>query len=152
MRTVLAVVLAAGVGSASLSAVQEGDTKHPPLKRGDEIVVEGCLNGTLLEASDVGSVHDGSLLSSGVNFQLKGKKDILKKLTSRHDRQLVEITGVLKSNLDTGATRGTKIGRTRIVIGVRSRTADRSIMPPSEELLPVLEVKAYESASINCRR
>ena len=152
MRTALTVVLAAGLGSASLHAVQDTDTKRPPLKRGDEIVVEGCLNGTMLEASEVGSVHDGALLHAGLNFQLKGKKDVLKKLTAGHDGQLVEITGVLKSNLDTGAKRGTRIGKTRIVIGVRSTTPDRSMMPASEEMLPVLEVKSFEGQSVSCRR
>jgi hypothetical protein len=65
----------------------------------------------------------------------------------------VEIAGVLKSNLDSGAAaRGHRIGNTTIVVGAQSATRDRAMRPVTEEVLPVLEVKSYEGAGMNCRR
>jgi hypothetical protein len=147
---VLSAVVALSTGPA---AAQEKEGKAKPPKSGDTIVVEGCLNGTMLEGAGA-TPADGSnaLLPSGLNFQLKGKKNLLKDLVAKHDGQIVEITGVLKSNLDAGAGRGTTIGKTRIVIGVQSTSPDRAMMPGTQEMLPVLEVKSFESAATNCRR
>ena len=145
---ILSFVLLAGVVA---SARQDPEVKRPP-KNGDEVVVKGCLNGPMLEAAEAGSADADSLLPMGLTFQLKGKKDVLKDLIAKHDGQLVEITGVLKSNLETGVTRGRKIGKTRIVVGVQSTTPDRAMMPGTQELQPVLEVKSFEGGALNCRR
>ena len=149
-NALLFVALVALVYPAGLDARQDG--KHPPLKNGDTIIAEGCLRGPTLEAADAGPVDGDSLLPTGLTFQLKGKKEILKDLIAKHDGQLVEITGVLKSNIETGATRGRTIGKTRIVVGVQSATPDRALMPNEQELLPVLEVRSFEGGALNCRR
>ena len=59
---------------------------------------------------------------------------------------------MLKSKIDTGATPGRKIGNTRIVVGAGSTIRDRAMMPNDQELLPVLEVRSFEGAGLNCRR
>ena len=150
MRSALPlVVLAMIAGAAGVEAFQDSDARRPP-RNGDDIVVKGCLNGPMLEASEAADAD--SLLPVGLTFQLKGKKNILKDLVAKHDGQLVEISGVLKSNLDTGATRGRTVGKTRIVVGVQSTNRDQAMMPGMQELQPVLEVKSFESAALNCRR
>ena len=149
----LSLVLSSVVVLGAIPAAAQEKEKGRLPKSGDTIVVEGCLNGTMLEgASTTSDDSNSSLLPSGLNYQLKGKKNVLKDLSAKHDGQVVEITGVLKSNIDTGSARGTKIGKTRIVIGVQPTTPDRAMMPGTQELLPVLEVKSFESGAINCRR
>lgn len=144
----LPIVMIAAV--AGLGARQE--EKRPVLKNGDPIIAKGCLHGRTLEAADAGPADGDSLLPTGLTFQLKGKKDFLKDLIAKHDGQLVEITGVLKSKIDSGATLGRKIGNARIVVGAGSSIRDRTMMPNEQELLPVLEVKSFEGAGLNCRR
>lgn len=150
MRRALLFLPLVMIAAAGLSARQED--KRPALRNGDPIVARGCLHGPTLEAADAGPADGDSLLPTGLSFRLKGKKDILKDLIAKHDGQLVEITGVLKSKIDTGATRGRKIGNTRIVVGAGSSIRDRAMMPNDQELLPVLEVKSFEGAGLNCRR
>lgn len=152
MRTLCLLLSSVIVLGAGAAAAQEKKKERPP-RSGDTIVVEGCLNGTMLEGAGATSGEgSNALLPSGLNYQLKGKKNVLRDLVTKHDGQVVEITGVLKSNIDTGGARGTKIGKTRIVIGVQSTSPDRTMMPGTQELLPVLEVKSFESGAINCRR
>jgi hypothetical protein len=149
LSLVLSSIIVLGAGQA---VAQEKEKARPP-KSGDTIIVEGCLNATMLEgASATPADGNNALLPSGLTYQLKGKKDVLKDLTAKHNGQVVEITGVLKSNIDTGSAHGTTIGKTRVVVGVQSTSPDRAMMPGTQELLPVLEVKSFESGAINCRR
>lgn len=138
------------LGSVALIAYQDTNQKHRPPKSGDTIVVKGCLRGAMLEATEVGVPDKGDPLPSGHTFQLKGKKDLLKKLRDGHDGHLVEITGVLKSELMDGSERGARIGRTRIVVGVESSM--RGGAPVPAEPLPVLEAKSFEGFPTSCRR
>lgn len=147
--TVLSVALLA-VAGAALDARQ--DATQPPLKNGDTIVAKGCLNGPTLRSADAGPADGDSLMPANLTFQLKGKKDILKDLVAKHDGQMVEITGVLKSNIQGSAPHGRKVGKTRIVIGVQSSTRDRAVAPDPQELLPVVEVKSFEGQALNCGR
>jgi hypothetical protein len=149
-RAVLFASLVVLAGAAAVEARQ--DVKQPPPKNGDPIVVKGCLNGPTLESAEAGAVDGDSLLPADLTFQLRGKKDILKDLVAKHDGQMVEITGVLKSNIQGSGPRGRKVGNTRIVIGVQSTTRDRAAAPSPQELLPVLDVKSFESKGLNCRR
>lgn len=149
-NALLLVTLVALAGAVGVGAQQ--DVKQPPPKNGDTIVVRGCLNGPTLESADAGPVDGGSILPPDLTFQLRGKKDILKDLVAKHDGQMVEITGVLKSNIQGSAPPGRKIGNTRIVIGVQSATRDRAAAPSPQELLPVLEVKSFEGKGLNCGR
>lgn len=148
-----ALFMCLAVGAGSASAQDNKDEKDRPPKSGDTIVVEGCLSGTMLEgASSTPADGGNALFPSGLNFQLKGKKNLLRDLVAKHEGQIVEITGILKSNIDATVGRGTKIGNTRIVIGVGSSTPDRAMMPGTQEMLPVLEVKSFEGKAVNCRR
>jgi hypothetical protein len=156
MRSVslaLFALLVLGAGPVAAQEQEEKKESARPPKSGDTIAVEGCLNGSMLEGAGAIPAADGrqALLPPGLNFQLKGKKNVLKDLTAKHDGQVVAITGVLKSNID-GAGPGTKIGNTRIVIGVQSTSPGRGMMPGTQEMLPVLEVKSFESEAIGCRR
>ena len=130
-------------------AIQEKPPSKVPSK-GDAIVVRGCLSGTALESSETRIVdRSKSEYSSAVTYRLTGDKDLLKQMRKDHDRTIVEVTGVLKSNLpqEDGRHVG-QIGKTRITVGVRSPQAQSPHDPPYR---PVLEVKSYEGLATICK-
>ncbi|HSC29014.1 MAG TPA: hypothetical protein VLD67_17190 [Vicinamibacterales bacterium] len=138
-------------GVAGAVAHVPGEKRKPPQK-GDTVVVKGCLRGAILEATETARVDDtDSLVTTPYMFQLKGKKDLLKKLRGEHDDQLVELTGKLQSALDVPVTKETQVGRTRIVVGGGTSTTFPPV-PGTDQIMPVLEVKSYESAGVSCRR
>lgn len=137
------------------AAVPEGSqdtrTERAPGK-GDTVIVTGCLQGPTLQ-TDPDPASTGALLPAGLTYRLEGKKDVLGELVRKHDGQRVEITGILKTNVDAGGIRrGRRFGRTRITVGVRSGSEDQATKPVPEDRGPVLEVKAFESEGVNCRR
>ena len=99
MRTRLLVcALVLTVGGSAAAAQKEKDASRPP-KKGDAIMVRGCLTGQALEASELGSTDITGAPSSGVTFRLTGDKTLLKQMRDEHDGKVVEVQGVLKSNL-----------------------------------------------------
>jgi hypothetical protein len=150
MRAAAAVLsmLLAG-GSPVLLAQDSDDARTRPLRNGEQILVKGCLRGSMLDSMESGRTEE-SLLPSAHTFQLKGKKDLLKELRERHDGVVVTVTGTLKSNLDA-MERGRQVGRTRIVVGADSST--RGGLPGmTDSPMPVLEVKSFEASELSCRR
>ena len=151
MRPTPALLAVFMVSSAAALAHQDTNFEKPRSpKRGDNVVVKGCLRGGVLESSEMEVADKGDPLPSAHTFHLKGKKDLLKNLREQHDGSLVEVTGVLKSELMDEAARGTRVGRTRIVVGADSSM--RGGPPVPYEALPVLEVKSFEGFPTSCRR
>jgi hypothetical protein len=153
MRALLVLVVSAlSMTSVSLTGLQDGADEKPRVpKRGDTIVAKGCLRGSMLESTELGLADGQDRAPAGHTFQIKGKKDLLKRLRERHDGHVVEITGLLKSNLTDASQRGTRVGNTRIVIGVES-TSRGAAVPGTMEALPVLEAKSFVGSEASCRR
>ena len=142
-----ALLMTVGLGAAQ----QEKPPSKPPSK-GDAIVVRGCLSGSALESTETRMV-DGTdpkrERTSAVTFRLTGDSDVLKQMRKDHDGQIVEVTGILKSDLPTDNGRHVKtIGKTRIVVGVRTPQTTQPHDPPYR---PVLQVKSYEGLATICR-
>lgn len=136
------VALTAGVG-----AHQERPVEKPP-KKGDTVIVRGCLSGPVLQSTDLKIVDRTTPIESAVVFRLTGAKDLLKQMRKDDDGKIVEVTGVLKSDLPRNDTRrGKKVGNTRIVVGVGRPQTMAEQAPPH---MPVLEVKSYEPRVIAC--
>jgi hypothetical protein len=140
------VVIAAVLSlSTVLVAQQEAPAEKPP-KKGDRVVVVGCLNGPMLEANEIRSADATEAYPLTAGFRLTGDKKLLKKMRSEEDGRLVEVTGVLKSELPDGDTRpGKQVGKTRIVIGTPQSTQQQT-----SRALPALEVKSYEARVVSC--
>jgi hypothetical protein len=149
MRTAIAVCLL--VFSASLAAMPQKEAAPGPPKKGDAITVKGCLTGTALEATELGSTDQTGGLSSGLTFRLTGNKSLLKQLRDEHDGHLVEVEGVLKSELPHQNVSTRRVGKMRITIG---SPAANPATPDAEarRAVPVLEVKSFDSAGTICRR
>ena len=150
MRTRLLVcALVLTVGGSAAATQKEKDASRPP-KKGDAIMVRGCLTGQALEASELGSTDITGAPSSGVTFRLTGDKTLLKQMRDEHDGKVVEVQGVLKSNLPAqSATRN--VGKMRITIGTPA-TNPASQEAETKRSLPVLEVKSVNGSTTSCGR
>jgi len=153
MRGVLLTLSCVVFAASAAGAAQDPGDKLRPLRSGDNVVAKGCLRGSMLEAADAGHEDGDDLRPTGLSFQLKGKKALLKDLKDRHDGYFVEVTGILKSNLTDSTTRGRQFGRVGIVVGADSTTRGGSaMMNELNQPQPVLEVKAFDGSDLSCRR
>jgi hypothetical protein len=131
----------------------QSDKPKPP-KKGDVLVIRGCLRGSAVEAAEAMRVDaEGERrLDETVpvlTYRLEGKKDLLKDLKSKHDKRIVEVTGVLRSEL-SGNGLGGVVGRTRISIGVDPRTGRTP--QGTDQAVPVLEATSFEGSTTSCAR
>jgi hypothetical protein len=149
MRALVSIAIAIMLSSAGLAS--QDSRKAKTAKSGDTIVVTGCLRGSMLESSAVSLPDEDSPQPAAHTFQLKGKKDLLKDLRAKHDGQVVEVTGVLKSRLTETGERGAQLGNTRIVVGADSSMRGGA-MQGTGQAFPVLEAKSFEASGTSCRR
>lgn len=146
-----AIALCVIVTSASLAAAPQKERPSGAPKKGDAVTVKGCLTGTALEATELGSIDQTGGLSSGLTFRLTGNKSLLKQLRDEHDGHLVEIEGVLKSELPQENVSTRRVGKVRITIGSPAANP-ASPDAAARRSVPVLEVKSFDSAGTTCRR
>ncbi len=121
-----------------------------PSKKGDRIAIYGCLRGSALEATDIGGSDDVSPMTQGVTFRLTGDKKVLKELKEKQEKKLVEVHGVLKSDLQQRYPE-TKLGRVRIGIGSPS-TGSASAADEAKRSVPVVEVRSFKGSDTSCVR
>jgi hypothetical protein len=144
------LLMTAGAGAVSHGPEQEPPAAKTP-RKGDTIVVKGCLTGQALEATDLGSVDVTGALSSGVTFRLTGDRNLLKQLRDEHDGKVVEVEGLLKSDLPKESAATRKVGKMRIVIGTPA-ASPISQEAETKRSLPVLEVKSFDGSTVTCGR
>lgn len=150
----LGIVLALGaIVSVPMSGhAQEGNVRAKAPAKGDNIRVKGCLMGPTLESIETVVTDEIGRSSGPMTYQLRGNKDLLKRMRAEHDGQQVEVEGILKSALpQDDATRSKKVGKTKITFGIGTPTAQRGA-PDVHSALPVLEVKSYDGAGARCDR
>jgi hypothetical protein len=152
MRAFVSLCLAVSVLGAD-SVAGQGD-KPKPHKKGDTLLIRGCLRGSAVESAQVMTLDsEGAARVDDqlpvLTFRLQGKKDVLKELKSKHDRTVVEVKGILRSEL-SGSGIGKDVGRTRITIGVDPKTG-RSPQG-ADQAVPVLEAISYEGSTVSCER
>ena len=141
---VFAVVL------ALVPAPQEKPAAKTPQK-GDTVVVKGCLRGNSLESTETGILDAEAAMMTALVYRLTGDKATLKRLRAEHDGRVVEVTGILKSKLPSASEeRGVTIGRTRVRVGVGSGHVGSPAQAEVNRSIPVLEVKGYEGAPVQC--
>jgi hypothetical protein len=149
MRLAVCVV-ALALGAAP--AAEQARAKPP--KKGDTVLIKGCLRGSAVEAAAMMTVDaEGTPRSEDgvpvLTYRLQGDKKLLKDLKDSHDRKVVEVKGILRSDV-SGSGIGKDVGRTRITIGVDPRTG-RS--PHGEDrAVPVLEAISFAGTTISCDR
>ena len=140
------LAIAVLIGPIGVLATQERRADKPP-RKGDRLVVRGCVNGPLLEGIDSTGAEDTTVLPPGLTFRLSGDKKLLKQMRAEENGRKVQITGVLKSDLPQEASVGGRVGRTRIAVGVGTPDTMQQQAPPHR---PVLEVKSFEPLAVSC--
>ena len=140
MRAFLVAIVSA-VAMTTAAGQQEPANDKPP-KKGDRVVVRGCLRGAILEAADTTVVDGTAKYPTPISFRLSGDKKLLKEMRKHDDGRVVEVTGVLKSDLPSDAP-GKRIGNTRIVVGMGTQQSMQQAPPH----MPVLDVKSYEGVA-----
>ena len=128
--------------------------ERKPPKKGDTVIVRGCLRGSAVESADMMRVDaEGGTtreeLVPALTYRLQGKKELLKDMKDKHDRKVVEVKGILRSELG-GSGIGKTVGNTRISIGVDPRTG--SGPHGNDTAVPVLEALSFEGTTISCAR
>ena len=151
MRTVLLVCLF--VAAAPLAGrAQDSNSSDKPTRKGDPLTVKGCLSGNALEATETSAIDASALLAGGLTFRLTGDKALLKELRQKHEGKVVEVKGVLKSNLPQQDPQTRNIGRVRVGIGSPAATPGTP-QAEARRSVPVLEVKSFDgSATTSCGR
>jgi len=133
--------------------MQDSPKKDPNAlpKKGDPVVLKGCLRGGALETADV-AAEDGDLtVARGLTFRVTGNKSLLKEMKQKGEGRLVDIRGVLKSELLPQDGYGTKLGRMRVTIGTPSANPG-SAAAEANRSIPVVEVKSFEATETGCAR
>jgi hypothetical protein len=143
----IAVLTVAVLAAPAALALDQDSPADKPPRKGDRVVVRGCVNGALLEAIETGAANNGPLLPPGLTFRLSGDKKLLKQMRTEENGRKVEITGILKSDLPQESGLGTQVGKTRIGIGVASPDTMQQQSPPHR---PVIEVKSFEPLAVAC--
>ncbi len=150
MRTAIIIAFVA-ICSVSIGARHTETEKPRTPKKGDTIQIKGCLRGSSVEAANLMTVdaegevreHDGIPV---LTYRLQGDKKLLKELKEKHDRRIVTVKGILRSEL-THKGMGTTIGRTRIMIGSDPRDTRGTDAP-----LPVLEAMSFDGLPVTCAK
>jgi hypothetical protein len=147
MRTPIILALVA-ISSLSISAQQTEAEKPRTPKKGDTIQIEGCLRGSAVEAANLMTVDaEGETREQSdiplLTYRLQGDKKLLKDLKEKHDRRVVTVKGILRSELMHRAM-GTTVGRTRIMIGSEPHGGDAP--------MPVLEATSFEGHPVTCAK
>jgi hypothetical protein len=150
MRTA-AILFSLALAAAMPAAARQEVPKDESPKKGDMIVVRGCLRGSALESTETGFLDSKATMMTALTYRLTGDKDALKKLREEHNGKVVEVTGILKSSLPpAGEVRGKQFGRTRVVIGAGSPTVGAPARSEANRSIPVLQVKSYEGLAVKC--
>ena len=129
------------LGSAVILPVQ--DKRELP-KRGDTVIVTGCVAKGRIESNDVKVQDSDARLDRNVMYRLTGDKKVLTSLKDDHENHVEILTAVLRSELPSEGQART-VGNTRIGIGLPGRNDPAA--PPS---YPVLEVKSAEHTGKSC--
>jgi hypothetical protein len=150
MQTVVFMLCCALAVGAS---VQDKERKDPTAlpKKGDPVVLKGCLHGASLDATDVGGEDSAAPLLSGLTFRLTGKKDLLKEMKQKHDGRVVEIRGKLKSELQPHGAYGANLGKVHVTVGTPSPGAGGPGVE-AQRVLPVVEVSGFDGTETGCGR
>jgi len=138
MRTTWMLALAA-------VAVLPAQEKRDEPKRGDTVVVTGCVSRGRIESDDMRVVDGDAKFARLTTYRLTGDKKVLAELKDEHESHIEILTAVLKSELPREGQART-VGNTRIGIGLPGRNDPAA--PPS---YPNLEVKSAEHTGKTCR-
>jgi len=131
------------------AAPQEPGTKKIP-NDSVEIQARGCLKGRVFTAAPR-TEDEGVALGpdvTGRNFRLAGKKELMD-VVKKHDGQLVAIVGILRKSDLTAPELGTRVGKTRVIVGQPGRDPMRGNLPTPAPV-PVMDLTSVQFVDTVC--
>jgi len=149
MRNTISASIFAIVLGLTLSAAQKPeDGAMPPSKKGDTLVIRGCVSASLLKDLRAQKTDPVTGAETAVVYRLTGEKKLLQVIQKEHQGQVLDVTGVLASNPNVSSTTHSKqMGKTRVFVGAGSQEASMPAQPPS---YPSLRVSAFEVVRPGC--
>lgn len=145
-RARLALLQLALFAAATLAGAQE--RKIP--KDSVELAVQGCLKGRVLAVVQPDERH-GPVRGpdvTGRSFRLSGKKPVIDEV-KKHDGDLVEVVGLVRTADLASYQPGMRMGRTRVVIAAPG-TMDPNRPPSPGPGLPVMDASSVRFLSEGC--
>ena len=139
----IALLLLALTLSGPVQEKSKGDPKPP--RRGDTVVVRGCIAGATADSSDVSGTKDETHYFEFVTFRLTGDKKVLQDIRKEHTGHADVLHGELRTDLPKPGV-GRTGGNSRVTFGVA-----RGMAPEQAPPLPVLKVASVEHTGITCR-
>jgi hypothetical protein len=132
--------------AAALPGAQE--RKVP--KDSVELAVQGCLKGRVLAVVEPEERHGPTRGPdvTGRSFRLSGKKPVIDEV-KKHDGDLVEVVGLVRTADLASYQPGMRVGRTRVVIGAPG-TMDPNRPPSPGPGLPVMDASSVRFLSEGC--
>lgn len=131
------------------AAPQEPGTKKIP-NDSVEIQARGCLKGRVFTAAPR-TEDEGVALGpdvTGRNFRLAGKKDLME-VVKQHDGHLVAIVGIVRKADLTAPELGTRVGKTRVIVGQPGRDPMRGNLPTPAPV-PVMDMTSIQFVDTIC--
>lgn len=131
------------------TAPQEPGTKKIP-NDSVEIQARGCLKGRVFTAAPR-TEDEGVALGpdvTGRNFRLAGKKELME-VVKKHDGQFVAIVGILRKADLTAPELGTRLGKTRVIVGQPGRDPMRGNLPTPAPV-PVMDLTSVQFIDTAC--
>jgi len=139
-----ALLLLALTLPASVQEKSTGEIKPP--KRGDLVVVKGCVANATIDSNEVTGSEKESRYFEFVTFRLTGDKKVLDEVRKEHAGHSDVLHGELRSDLPKPGQAGKLVGNSRVSIGV-----GRGMQPEPSPPLPVLKVTSIDHTGITCR-
>lgn len=132
---------------------QEAQQEKPVPKDSTKLTVTGCLKGRVLTVAR-NPEEQGVVISGmdvvGRSFRLAGPKDLMGEV-KEHDRDFVEVTGLVKKN-DLEGPPGMRIGNTKVTIGVGAGYDPnrRQTGVDPQQTVPIMDITAFRFITNSC--
>jgi hypothetical protein len=149
MRHIVGALIVAIAFSVNIPAAQKPEEGGvPPSKKGDTLVIRGCVSGSLLKDLRGQKTDPVSGGETSAVYRLSGGKKLLQIIQKEHQNQVLDVTGVLASKPNASSTtRSKQMGKARVYVGAGSQ---ESAMPTQPASYPTLRVTSFEVVRPGC--
>ena len=147
--SVVGFIVATALAVAISGTQKPEDGGLPPSKKGDTLVIRGCVSGLLLKDLRGQKTDPVSGGETSVVYRLVGEKKLLQIIQKEHQDQVLDVTGVLASNPNVSSTtRSKQMGKARVYVGAGSQETS---MPAQSPSYPILRVTSFEVVRPGCQ-
>jgi hypothetical protein len=150
MRTTLLLSLVL-VSAGVLSAAQDTGRKKVP-DDSVEIRARGCFKGRVFTGSDRTPEDERIALGppvAGRSFRVAAPKEVMAAV-KKHDGHWVTVEGIVRKADLEQAMLGTRVGNSRVVIGMPGRNDPSRVNMAAPQSVPVMDVTSVQFLDTSC--